>query len=64
MPESDPPSPLDRLSESESEIMRRLLKMRPEQQKEASAPLTPKGKAQRERRAKERHAPTATTSYN
>ena len=34
--------------------MRRLLRMRPEQQKSASKPTTPKGEAQRRRREKER----------
>jgi hypothetical protein len=54
MPESESPSPLAGLSEQEGEIMRRLLRMRPEQQKETGRPQTAKGEAQRRRREKER----------
>jgi len=56
MPESGPPSPLDGLSETEGEVMRRLMRMRPEQQKGAPKPKTIKGEAQRRRREKERQS--------
>ena len=46
--------PLAGISAEEQETMRRLLRMRPEQQKSASKPTTPKGEAQRRRREKER----------
>ena len=54
MPDPGPPSPLNGLSKSEKEIMRRLMHMRPEQQKDADRPQTAKGEAQRRRREKER----------
>jgi hypothetical protein len=42
------------ISEMDREIMRRLLRMRREQQKFAPKPTTPKGEAQRRRREQER----------
>jgi hypothetical protein len=50
--------PLVGISEQEREIMSRLLRMPPEQQKAAPKPATAKGEAQRRRRAQERQQPT------
>jgi len=46
--------PLAGVSEQEREIMSRLLRMPPERQKAAPKPTSPKGEAQRRRRAQER----------
>jgi hypothetical protein len=50
--------PLAGVSDSEREIMRRLLNMPPEPQKAAPKPATAKGEAQRRRRVQERQQPT------
>ena len=50
-------SPLVGLSKDEQEIMARLLRMPPEQQKAAPKPATHRGEAQRRRRARERRNP-------
>jgi hypothetical protein len=60
MPDPKSLSPIEGLSESESEIMRRLMAMRPEQHKDAPKPKTRKGEAQRRRREKERQMPNDT----
>jgi hypothetical protein len=46
-------SALDGLSTREQEIMSRLLRMPPSQQKDAPKPKTPKGESQRRRRENE-----------
>jgi hypothetical protein len=53
--------PLTGVSETEREIMARLLHMSPETQKNAQKPTTPKGIAQRRRRQKERGAASAVS---
>lgn len=50
---------LEGISDRERATMRALLKMRPEPQKTAPKPVTPKGIAQRRRRARERLVSTS-----
>jgi hypothetical protein len=50
----DDQNPLSGIAEREREIMARLLRMSPEQQKSTPKPATTKGDAQRRRREKER----------
>lgn len=52
---------LDGISEDERRTMHALLKMRPEPHKAAPKPATPKGEAQRRRRAQERQRATGAT---
>jgi hypothetical protein len=54
--------PLAGISKREREIMVRLLRMSPEQQKDAPKPATSKGIAQRQRRRNEREAANAAMS--
>jgi hypothetical protein len=53
--------PLDGISEEEQHIMGRLLHMKPQQQKAAAKPDTPKGDAQRLRRERERLRPNVAS---
>jgi len=46
--------PLDGISDREREIMSRMLRMPPEEQKASPKPTSSKGEAQRRRRAQER----------
>jgi hypothetical protein len=54
--------PLRGVSESERQIMSRLLRMPPEQHKAATKPATRQGEAQRQRRRREKEA-AATASH-
>jgi hypothetical protein len=51
-----PKNPLTGTSKREREIMLNLLRMSPAQQKDAAAPQTAKGEAQRRRREREKAA--------
>jgi hypothetical protein len=53
--------PLTSISSEEQEIMARLLRMKPEQQKDAPKPATAQADAQRRRRERERQRPNAAS---
>ena len=58
---SDGHDPLQGVSDAERATMLALLRMRPEQQKEAPKVATAKGEAQRQRRRRERQPPSEAT---
>jgi hypothetical protein len=55
-------APLSGISTEEQEIMDRLLRMKPEQQKEASRPMTAQADAQRRRREREKQRPNTASA--
>jgi len=54
-------NPLSGVSKREQDIMARLLRMPPEQQKAAARPATAQADAQRRRRERERQQPTSAS---